>query len=53
MYPAGNLFIPAPHGRLEAIWKEPRGVVAPRGAARLQPPPPRHRGAMPHNVTVT
>jgi alpha/beta superfamily hydrolase len=24
MYPAGNLFIPAPHGRLEAILKEPR-----------------------------
>src|SRR5947209_7661482 len=26
MYPAGNLFIPAPHGRVEAILKEPRGA---------------------------
>ena len=24
MYPAGNLFIPAPHGKLEAILKPPR-----------------------------
>src|SRR6266446_4771218 len=32
MYPAGNLFIPAPHGQLEAILKPPRdGDV--RGAA--------------------
>src|SRR5918993_1281984 len=33
MYPAGNLFIPAPHGRLEAILKEPRGEGASRGVA--------------------
>ena len=32
MYPAGDLFIPAPHGRLEAILKEPRAGLV-RGIA--------------------
>jgi len=50
MYPAGNLFIPAPHGRLEAIWKEPRGVE-PRGVALVLHPHPLHGGTM-HNKVV-
>src|SRR5688500_4872640 len=50
MYPAGNLFIPAPHGRLEAILKEPRGA-APRGAALVLHPHPLHGGTM-HNKVV-
>src|SRR5829696_3251681 len=50
MYPAGNLFIPAPHGRLEAIWKEPRGA-SPRGAALVLHPHPLHGGTM-HNKVV-
>jgi alpha/beta superfamily hydrolase len=50
MYPAGNLFIPAPHGRLEAIWKEPR-VEAPRGCALVLHPHPLHGGTM-HNKVV-
>jgi uncharacterized protein len=50
MYPAGNLFIPAPHGRLEAIWKEPRGVT-PRGLALVLHPHPLHGGTM-HNKVV-
>jgi alpha/beta superfamily hydrolase len=50
MYPAGNLFIPAPHGRLEAILKEPRGS-APRGAALVLHPHPLHGGTM-HNKVV-
>jgi uncharacterized protein len=49
MYPAGNLFIPAPHGRLEAIWKEPR--VTARGAALVLHPHPLHGGTM-HNKVV-
>ena len=49
MYPAGNLFIPAPHGRLEAIWKEPRGGA--RGAALVLHPHPLHGGTM-HNKVV-
>ena len=49
MYPAGNLFIPAPHGRLEAIWKEPRGTA--RGAALVLHPHPLHGGTM-HNKVV-
>ncbi|HJQ34158.1 MAG TPA: alpha/beta family hydrolase [Pyrinomonadaceae bacterium] len=49
MYPAGNLFIPAPHGRLEAIWKEPRGQA--RGAALVLHPHPLHGGTM-HNKVV-
>ena len=50
MYPAGNLFIPAPHGRLEAILKPPRGV-APRGVALVLHPHPLHGGTM-HNKVV-
>src|SRR5437016_11482962 len=50
MYPAGNLFIPAPHGRLEAILKEPReGSV--RGAALVLHPHPLFGGTM-HNQVV-
>ncbi|HEX8293598.1 MAG TPA: alpha/beta fold hydrolase [Pyrinomonadaceae bacterium] len=50
MYPAGNLHIPAPHGRLEAILKEPRGL-APRAAALVLHPHPLHGGTM-HNKVV-
>jgi len=50
MYPAGNLHIPAPHGRLEAILKEPRGE-APRAAALVLHPHPLHGGTM-HNKVV-
>jgi alpha/beta superfamily hydrolase len=49
MYPAGNLFIEAPHGRLEAIIKEPRGPA--RGAALVLHPHPVHGGTM-HNKVV-
>jgi len=49
MYPAGNLFIPAPHGRVEAILKEPAG--ARRGAALVLHPHPLHGGTM-HNKVV-
>ena len=50
MYPTGNLFLPAPHGRLEAILKEPR--VAPlRGAALVLHPHPLGGGTM-HNKVV-
>jgi len=50
MYPAGNLFIPAPHGRLEAILKEPRpGDV--RGVALVLHPHPLGGGTM-HNKVV-
>jgi len=49
MYPAGNLFIPAPHGRLEAISKEPRDAA--RGAALVLHPHPLHGGTM-HNKVV-
>jgi len=50
MYPAGNLFIPAPHGRLEAILKEPRdGSV--RGVALVLHPHPLFGGTM-HNKVV-
>src|SRR5258707_3798706 len=50
MYPAGNLFIPAPHGRLEAILKEPRdGSVD--GAALVLHPHPLFGGTM-HNKVV-
>jgi alpha/beta superfamily hydrolase len=50
MYPAGNLFIPAPHGRLEAILKEPRdGQV--RGVALVLHPHPLFGGTM-HNKVV-
>lgn len=51
MYPAGNLFIPAAYGRLEAILKEPRGEGARRGAALVLHPHPLHGGTM-HNKVV-
>jgi alpha/beta superfamily hydrolase len=50
MYPSGNLFIEAPHGRLEAILKEPRGE-SPRGAALVLHPHPLGGGTM-HNKVV-
>ena len=50
MYPAGNLHIPAPHGRLEATLKEPRGHEA-RAAALVLHPHPLHGGTM-HNKVV-
>ena len=49
MYPAGNLFIPAPHGRVEAILKAPSGTA--RGAALVLHPHPLHGGTM-HNKVV-
>src|SRR2546423_6713864 len=49
MYPAGNLFIPAPHGRLEAIFKEPRDEA--RGVALVLHPHPLGGGTM-HNKVV-
>jgi len=50
MYPAGNLFIPAPNGQLEAILKQPRdGEV--RGAALVLHPHPLGGGTM-HNKVV-
>lgn len=50
MYPAGNLFIPVAHGRLEAILKEPRdGPV--RGVALVLHPHPLGGGTM-HNKVV-
>lgn len=50
MYPAGNLFISVPHGRLEAILKEPRDR-APRGVALVLHPHPLGGGTM-HNKVV-
>ena len=50
MYPAGNLFIPAPHGRLEAILKEPRADLV-RGVALVLHPHPLFGGTM-HNKVV-
>ena len=50
MYPAGNLFIPAPHGRLEAILKEPRDQSI-RGVALVLHPHPLGGGTM-HNKVV-
>jgi alpha/beta superfamily hydrolase len=49
MYPAGNLFIPAPHGRLEAILKEPKGEA--KGVALVCHPHPLGGGTM-HNKVV-
>ena len=49
MYPAGNLFIPAPHGRVEAILKAPSGTAL--GAALVLHPHPLHGGTM-HNKVV-
>jgi alpha/beta superfamily hydrolase len=50
MYPAGNLFIPATHGRLESILKEPSEGSA-RGAALVLHPHPLGGGTM-HNKVV-
>lgn len=49
MYPAGNLFIPAPHGRLEAIYR-PKNNQTERVALVLHPHP-LHGGTM-HNKVV-
>jgi hypothetical protein len=49
MYPVGNLFVPAPHGRLEAILKEPAG--ARKGVALVCHPHPLGGGTM-HNKVV-
>ena len=54
MYPAGNLFIPTSHGRLEAILKEPQATAeggGARGAALVLHPHPLHGGTM-HNKVV-
>ena len=50
MYPAGNLFIPVEHGRLEAILKEPREQPA-KGVALVLHPHPLGGGTM-HNKVV-
>jgi hypothetical protein len=50
MYPAGNLFIPVAHGRLEAILKEPRSASA-AGVALVLHPHPLGGGTM-HNKVV-
>src|ERR687884_190853 len=50
MYPAGNLFIPVAHGRLEAILKEPRNRSS-NGVALLLHPHPLGGGTM-HNKVV-
>jgi alpha/beta superfamily hydrolase len=49
MYPKGNLFVPASHGHLEAILKEPTGEI--RGAALVCHPHPLGGGTM-HNKVV-
>jgi len=49
MYPKGNLYIPASHGRLEAILKEPAGER--RGVALVCHPHPLGGGTM-HNKVV-
>jgi uncharacterized protein len=49
MYPAGNLFIPAPHGKLEAIYR-PNDEPAERVALVLHPHP-KFGGTM-HNKVV-
>ncbi len=49
MYPKGNLFIPAPHGQLEAILKEPRGKS--KGVGLVCHPHPLGGGTM-HNKVV-
>jgi alpha/beta superfamily hydrolase len=52
MFPLGNLFIPAAHGRLEAILKEPReGAASARAAALVLHPHPLYGGTM-HNKVV-
>lgn len=50
MYPAGNLFIPAAHGHLECILKEPRDGGR-RGVALVLHPHPLGGGTM-HNKVV-
>jgi alpha/beta superfamily hydrolase len=50
MYPAGNLFIPVPHGQLEAILKAPR-EESPHGVALVLHPHPLGGGTM-HNKVV-
>jgi len=50
MYPAGNLFIPASHGRLEALLKEPQADDV-RGVALVLHPHPLGGGTM-HNKVV-
>lgn len=49
MYPKGNLFIPASHGKLEAILKEPKDE--PKGVALVCHPHPLGQGTM-HNKVV-
>src|SRR5436190_2531342 len=49
MYPQGNLFIPASHGQLEAILKEPHGER--RGVGMVCHPHPLGGGTM-HNKVV-
>jgi alpha/beta superfamily hydrolase len=49
MYPKGNLIIPAPHGQLEAILKEPSGER--RGVGVVCHPHPLGQGTM-HNKVV-
>ncbi|MEO7540168.1 MAG: alpha/beta fold hydrolase [Pyrinomonadaceae bacterium] len=49
MYPQGNRFIPASHGQLEAIIKEPKGE--PRGVGLVCHPHPLGGGTM-HNKVV-
>src|SRR5919106_5327832 len=49
MYPKGNLMIPASHGQLEAILKEPRGEA--KGVALVCHPHPMGGGTM-HNKVV-
>jgi len=50
MYPAGNLFIPVEHGRLEAILKAPHEQPL-RGVALVLHPHPLGGGTM-HNKVV-
>lgn len=50
MYPAGNLFIPAEHGRLEAILKEPSGGSV-KGVVLVLHPHPLGGGTM-HNKVI-
>ena len=49
MYPKGNIEVPASHGKLEAILKEPRGEV--RGVGLVCHPHPLGGGTM-HNKVV-
>src|SRR5690349_12712151 len=49
MYPKGNLMIPASHGQLEAILKEPKGE--PKGVGLVCHPHPLGGGTM-HNKVV-